>query len=177
MASGAVCHKEDIVCVVRLSGGKQGRASGVRDGRGWQTGDDIGVPRRLGAQFAAPQTPAQGSLPLGDAINDRRVGLQTHALVQAVHKDARHHATLFGNGGLFFDDGCKRQQVFWRFQRQIRGAFGPGFCHPARLLGLHPFQDIGAAVADDDLIGIGRQSAFGRHLGDLPLQNLDGVQR
>ena len=68
----------------------QGSTTGIADRRGRQTRNYIGVEGRIGFNILlgdrAPQTPFAPH----KSVNNCRIGLQTHPLFQAIHKDTRH---------------------------------------------------------------------------------------
>ena len=63
---------------------------GLAIGVGGSPAMHIGVVGRRRRQLARPQPAPQRPLPLGDAVDHRRVGLQPHAAPQPVDEDRRH---------------------------------------------------------------------------------------
>ena len=81
-----------------------------------------------------------------EAVDDRRVGLQPHPLVQAVDEHAGDMRTLVGLAGLPLDDRGQRDEFIGRLDRQVGAAARPDLLDDLALVVLHLPQDIVARV-------------------------------
>lgn len=103
VAAGEVFFGAHIYVAVGRSGehGFEGGAFGDADWAGGEAGIEVGVVGRGGAQVLAGDA-AQGEVADGKFYGG--VGLQGHTPGNAVEVEARHHWSLVGLGGFFFDD-------------------------------------------------------------------------
>ena len=95
---------------------------GLAIGPGGSPSIDVGVVRRRLGDLAAHDRPAERALAADQAVDDRRIGLQLHPLLEPVDEhrgDARAFVRL---AGFLLDDRGERHQFFRRSQRQIAGA-------------------------------------------------------
>ena len=79
----------------------------------------IGVVRRIRAQVLARQIAVE-SCP--DAVNDSRIRLQTHALVQPSREHARNSRTFSRQRRLLLDDRGKDERLIGRIDRRLATA-------------------------------------------------------
>ncbi len=146
--------------------GFESSAAGVGD-RAWrQSLDHIGVVGRLLADVGLEdRTIRRFAVPTEETVDDRRVGLQAHALVQAVDENRGDMRALVVLAGFLLDDGGQRDELFLGLDRQIRIALLPDLVDQALLRRAHLGDDLGAVGAAGELVGIGAQAALRRQFG------------
>ena len=96
----------------RVERGLDGGAAGVGDGRRRQAVDDVGVVAASPSELRSARRPRPSRpSPRGDAVDDRRVDLEPHAVAQAVDEDGGDQRALLGDAGLLLDDGGEGQRL------------------------------------------------------------------
>ena len=176
VAAGAVGHEVEVLGARRVGDRLQRRSARIGDRPGGQPLDHVGVvgsrPLDLGAQDAAPE----GAAPADEPVNDGRIGLQLHPLLQAIDEDARHPRPLVGAAGLLLDDRGQRHHLGRRLHRDLGAAALPDLVQHLALLGAHQVEDLLARGAALELVGVGQKRTLGRCLGDLAGQHVVVVE-
>ena len=172
VAAGAVGDEEQILGPRRVGDRLQSRAAGIGDRAGRQALDHVGVvggrPLDLRAHDAAPE----GAAPADQAVDDGRIGLQLHPLLQPIDEHARDPRTLVGPAGLLLDDGGQRHHLGRRLDRHLGAAALPDLVQHLALLGAHQVEDLLAGGAALELVGVGEKRALGRRLGNLAREDV-----
>ena len=83
----------------------------------------ISIVRRIGLQVALAQIAVKS---ITQAINDRWVSLQQHALAQTIDEHRSDQCSIGLSPGFLFDDGSHHQRVMGRFVGQTFGPPGVG---------------------------------------------------
>ena len=97
------------------------RAAGIGDRRRRQAVDQIGVVgRRLVDVGLVDRAVGRLALAAEQAVDDRRVGLQPHALVQPVDEDGGDARALVAAAGFLLDDRGQRDEFVDVGERQVR---------------------------------------------------------
>ncbi|QTK79023.1 hypothetical protein AT6N2_C1246 [Agrobacterium tumefaciens] len=146
----------------------------IGDRRRRQALDDIGVERRLLLQIRLIDR-AVGRLAVTteQAVDDGRIRLQAHALLQPVVEDGRDMGALVILAGFLFDDRGKRHKFLNGLDRQIGIAPFPDHVDQLVLRSTHLIDDFLALGAAGEAVGIRAQAAFRRQGGrKFTIQNL-----
>lgn len=105
------------------AGSRRDRSGTRHADRRWrEPGTSIGVEHPVCLQIAPMQAPIET---LAQAIDDRGVGLQSHATAQPIDEDCCHLPPIGRQASLLLDERGKHQQVITRCERQIGGPRGP----------------------------------------------------
>lgn len=142
---------------------------GLAIGPGGRYVDDIGVIGRRTGDLAAHDRPAERTLAADEAVDDRRVGLQPHLLVQAVDEDAGDTRALVGATILLLDDRGEDDQFLGRLDRQTGG--NADIPENRDLAARHHVEDAFRGAARK-AIGVGQDRAFLGHFRDIAGQKL-----
>src|SRR5690606_33173609 len=103
-----------------------------------QAVDDVGVVgRRLVDVGTVDRTVGRLALAAEQAVHDRRVGLQAHALAEPVEEDRRDARALVRYPGLLLDDRRQRHELLYILERMVRSAPLPDTFDELLLLGEH----------------------------------------
>ena len=152
------------------------RAARIGDRSRRQAFDYIGVVGGRLVEFATQDAASERALATDEAINDRRIGLKAHALLQAVEEDAGDAGAFIRLAGFLLDDGGQRDEFVFRLERQIGGATVPDLVHQPGLVVLHLLQELVAGHAARNTIGLRQQHALAGNLANLTGQKLRLVQ-
>ena len=135
----------------------QGRLSRRGDGAGRQTFDAIGVIWRHRLKVFAGQV----AVKFFQAVDDGRIGLQAHALAQALDKHTGNARAFIGTAGLFLDNGGEYQRLVGILQRQSLLPPGPcgGQLPVHGLAGALQELDVGGAARE--MVGVRQEAALG----------------
>src|SRR5204863_2419228 len=94
-------------------------AAGIGYRTGRQAIDDVSVVGRRLGDIASGERTTQRALAEYETVNDGRIGLQLHLLLQAVDEHRRYAGALLGLARLLLDDRSKHNELIRRFERQI----------------------------------------------------------
>ena len=175
MATGAIGHEIEIFGGRGVQHRFQRGAARVGDGPRRQAIDAIGVVAGGRLDVGAGQRPVQPPLAAGDAIDDRRVRLQPHALVQPVDEDRGDDGALFGHRRFLLDDGGKRHRLLLRRDGRHGHPAGPQLFQQPGLCRLHILDQLLARHAAPEHIGIRQDRALGRQCCGRAGEHLAGI--
>ena len=119
--------------------------------------------RRRLLDLAARDRPAERALAADQAVDDGRVGLQPHLLLQPVDEHGGDARALVRLAGLLLDDGGERDELLRRLDRQVGGSGAPR--PPAargRCACCMRWIICSRVVPRRELVGVGQQRAFAR---------------
>src|SRR5262249_3107597 len=103
-----------------LSGSLDGGATRIGNGPGRQAVDDVRVIGcRLG-YLALGERVAERALAESQTVDDGRIRLQFHLLLEPICQHCRDARALLGLTGLFFNDRCEYDELL----RSLRGTSG-----------------------------------------------------
>ena len=115
---------------------------------------------------------AEGALAEGQAVDDRRIGLETHALFEAVDEHAGDARPLVSFARLLLDDRRQGDHFARRPDRQIRHPLLPHFLDALCLSPRHCRQQRLAAIAALKRVSVGHKGSLAGSLLDVPSQHL-----
>ena len=121
--------------------------------------------------------PPQGALAAGYRVDHGGVGLKPHALLQPVEEDTGDQGAFLGDAGLLLDDGGEHHRLIGIVEADRRITPLPQFDDDALHVILHAPDQIGPAVAERIVIGLGQERAFRRHRCDFPHEHRRGAER
>ena len=127
MAAGAVGDEIEFARARRIGRGFERGAAGIGDRSGRQAVDDIGVVGRRLLDLAFHDRPAERALAADQAINDRRIGLQLHFLLEPVDEDGGDPRALLGLAGFLLDERGENDELIRRLDRQVGRTVIPDF--------------------------------------------------
>lgn len=136
-----------------------------------QAVDAIGIVGVIGRKVGARQSTLQAALAVGQAIGNRRVRLQAHALFQAVQEHRRDPWPFFRQGRFLFNDRRKGQQLIRRLERKVLRPFLPRPVQRRIHIGLHAGNKLGPRLTALEVIRLGQQAPLADILGNRPLQH------
>ena len=166
VAAGAVGDEIEIVGLGRIGDRFERGTAGIGDRPRRQAVDDVGVVgRRLVDVGLVDRAVGRPALAAEHAVEDGRVGLQPHALVQPVDEDGGDARALVGHAGLLLDDRGERHELVDVGERQAGDAAVPDAFDKALLVGQHLVDDLLARGAARETLRVGDQAALRRHLG------------
>src|SRR5262249_41672970 len=119
MPAGAVGNEEEFLGAPGARSGLERSFARIGDRPRRQAVDHIGVVAGLKLDIRTGDRPAERSLPADDAVDDRRIGLQLHFLLEAIDEYRGDAPALLRLAGFFFDNGSKGDELVGRFDRQI----------------------------------------------------------
>src|SRR5215471_2197915 len=125
MPAGAVGDEVKLLRASRTGGSLDRGTARVRDRPGRQTVDDVGVVGRRLGYLAFGQRMPERALAEDETVNDCRIRLQLHLLLQPIGEHRRDARAFLGFAGLFLDDGCEDDELLGALERQIRIASLP----------------------------------------------------
>src|SRR5690625_5441187 len=99
MASGAIRDEVEVVTLSRIQHGFQSCTSGIRDRARGQAVVLIGIVGIVVLPVGPSQSAPQGLCSLGYCVDDRWIGLQTHATLQAVDERSEEHTSELQSRG------------------------------------------------------------------------------
>ena len=172
MTAGAVGDEIKLARARRIGGGFERGPARIGDRPRRQSGNDISIVRRRLLDFALGDRPPERALAADQAVNNRRIGLQLHILLEPIDEDGGDAGALVGLAGFLLDDRCQHHQLIGRLERQVRRTVIPDFLHHALLRLLHALDQLLAADAAGEVIGIGQQRALARNLPNVADQNV-----
>ena len=165
MAAVAPGHEEEVLGGLRADRREDRLAAGHGDRRGRQAADRVGVVGGFAAQVGA----ADIAVVVGaHAVNHGGIGLQPHALAQAVDEHAGDAAALRRYRGLFLHDGGHDQRLVRGVVGQVLIAGRPGLIENPLLALQGAAQQIHIAGAARVEIGFRREPAL--RVGTGPAQ-------
>src|SRR5262249_1875965 len=97
--AGAVGDEEKLLGARRVGGGFERRAAWVGDRSRRQAVDHIRVVPGLEVDIRARDRTAEAAFAADDAVDDRRVRLQLHALLETIDEHGRDPGALLGLAG------------------------------------------------------------------------------
>src|SRR5437763_13716574 len=165
--AGSVGDEVKLLRASRTGGSLDGGTARIRDRPGRQTVDDVGVVGRRLGYLAFGQRMPERALAEDEAVNDRRIRLQLHLLLQPVGEHRRDARALLGFAGLFLDDGCEDDELLGALERQIRIASLPYVAHEPLLRLAHALDHLLAREAAMEMVAVGQKAAFPRDVLDI----------
>ena len=141
-----------------MGGGLEGGFAGQGDGGGGQAVAGVGVVGGVALEVGAADAAVIGA---AHAVNHGGVGLQAHALVEAVDEYGGHVGAVFFVGGFFFDDAGHGEQLVGVLIRQIAGTVAPGGLQLALHAAVGKAVDLQIAAVVVDFVAVGEEAAFG----------------
>ena len=114
MSAGAVGDEIELLGARRLGGRLERGAARIGNRRRRQAIDHIGVVRRRLLDFAAHDRASQRPFAADQTIDDGRIGLQLHLLLQAVDEDRSDARALLRPAGFLLNDGGKDDELLRR---------------------------------------------------------------
>ncbi len=172
MAAGAVGHEIKLLGTRRVGGGLDRGAAGIGDRPGRQTVDEIGVVGRRLGELTLGERMAERALAVDQAIDDRRVGLQLHLLLEPINEHRGNPRALLRLAGFLLDDRGQDHELVRRLERQIGAAALPHLSHQPVLRLAHALKHLLAREAAVEMIAVGQQAAFARNVLDVAREDL-----
>ena len=161
MRAVAPAHEVEELRARGAGGGLERGGARHRDGRGGQSVPGVGVPGRVGLQVALAQVAVEA---LAQPVDHRGVGLQPHALPQAIDEHGSHDGALAQPSRLLLDDGGEDERLVGAPKRQGRVARLPGPGEPALHLRVGAPEDLDVRGAGHEAVGVGKEDALERRL-------------
>src|SRR5262245_20632479 len=114
MSAGPVSHEIELARTRRIGGRFQRRAARIGDGSRRQAVDHVGVVRRRLLDLAALDRTSESSLAADQSVDDGRIGLQLHLLLQPVGEYGGDARALVWTTRFLLDDRRQRYELFNR---------------------------------------------------------------
>ena len=125
VAAGSVRDEIEVLAAGRIGDRLERRLARIGDRPRRQAVDDVGVVGRRLVELGLGDRVAERSLAEHQAVNDRRIGLEPHVLLQPVDEDAGDARPLVRLARLLLDDRGERHHFAGRLDRQIGRALLP----------------------------------------------------
>ncbi len=167
VAARAVGDEEQVGGAHRIGDRLHRRFAWIADRARRQPFDGVGVVGRRLQKLGLRNAVSERAFAADEAIDDRRIGLELHPLLQAVDEDAGDMRALLRLARLLFDNGGHRHELARRFDRQIRRALLPDLVDRLGLRDHHRGQDLGARDAAFELIRLGKDRTLAGRLLDV----------
>src|SRR5579885_1103050 len=107
VTAGPVSNKVQLPRARRIGGSLERGAARIGNRARRQTADDICIVRRRLFDLGLGEWTTERTLAANQAVDDGRVRLQLHVLLQPIDEDCSDARTLVGLAGLLFDDRGK----------------------------------------------------------------------
>src|SRR4029078_6462078 len=91
-----------------------------------------------------------------ETIDDGRIRLQPHVLLEPILEHLCNARTLVGATGLLLHNRAKYQRLLWRGDHDVLSAFLPYFGEEFRLGGLHALDDVLPLVLLSKFVSVGK---------------------
>ena len=160
VSAGAVGHEIELLRTRRIGGGLDRGATGIGNRPGRQAVDDIRVIGRGLGNLALGQRVAERAFAEDETIDDGRVRLQLHLLLEPIRQHRRYARALLGLAGLFLDNGRENNELLGRLDRQIGIASVPDFPHQPLLHLAHALVHLLAREAAMEMVAVGQKAAL-----------------
>ena len=164
VAAGAVGNEIEVAGAGRIGGGFKRRATGICNRSGRQSVDLVGVVGGRLIDLALHDRPPERALAADQAVDDGRVRLQPHPLLEPIDEYGGDARALVRLAGFLLDQRGQDHELFGGFDRQVGGAPGPRFPYQTLLRLLHVLDQLLARHAAREIVGVGQQAAFARAL-------------
>ena len=172
VTSGAVSYEIKLARAGGIGGGFERGAAGIGDRARRQSVDLVGIVRRRLIDLALHDRPAQRAFAADQSVDDGRVGLQLHLLLQPIDEHGGNARALFGLAGLPLDQRGENNELIRRLQRQIGRVVVPDVLKQVLLCLLHALDDLLAGDAAGEIVRVGEQAPFARDFLDVPGQDV-----
>ncbi len=167
MAAGAVGHEVELPRARRIGGRFDRRAPGIGDRPGRQAIDHDRCCRASAVRDPPATAAGRACLCRRQAVDDGRIGLQPHLLLEAVDEHRGDARALLGPAGLLLDDGGEDDELLRRAQRQVAGAAFPDLLHQLRCCACcMRWIACSRVIAAPEVVAVRQQPAFTRHVLD-----------
>ena len=125
MAARAVGDEVEFLRARGIGHSFERGASGIGDRARRQAVDRVSVVGRPLLELGRENAATQSAAPADEAVDDRRIGLKAHPLVEAIDEDRGDARALVRLAGFLFDDRGQRDHFVWGTQRQVGIALRP----------------------------------------------------
>src|SRR3974390_906653 len=167
VAAGAVGDKIEVLGTRGIGDGIERSAARIGDRTRRQAVDHIGVVGRRLLDLALQDRATERALAAGQSVNDGRVRLQPHLVLQAIDEDGGDTRPLLRLARLFFDDRGEDDELLRRLERQVEHTVLPNLRQQTPLRLLHPLDDLLARHTAGKFVGLRQQRALARNFLDL----------
>ena len=172
VSAGAVGDEEHFLGARRIGRSLDRGPPRIGDRPGRQTFDDVGVVRRLRLDIRPADRAAERAFAEHKAVDDGRIGLQLHLLLEPVDEHRRDPRALLGLAGLFLDDRREDDELVRRAQRQVGIAALPDLAHQPVLRLAHALDELFTREAAIEVIAVRQQASFARDILDVAGENV-----
>src|SRR5215813_4436786 len=167
VSPGTVGDEIKLLRARRLSRSLDRGATRIGNWPGRQAIDDVCVVGRRLGYLALGERVAQRALAESQTVNDRRIRLKFHPLLEPICQHRRDARALLGLTGLFFNDRCEYDKLLRSLEGQIWIATIPDFPHQP-LLGLtHALDHLSARETAMEVVAVRQKTAFPRNVLDI----------
>ena len=165
MPAIAVGDKIEILGLGWIGHGLKRSATGIGDRRRRQTVDLIGVIGCLLVDVRLIDRPVAGfALAAEQSVDDRRIRLQAHTLVEAIEEDRCNARALVATARFLFDNRSQGDEFVGIGQRQIGRTTLPDFIDQLFLIGKQLVDHLLAGGTARETQRVSGQAAFSRQL-------------
>ena len=155
MPPAAVSRKVEFLCARRIGRGLDRAAPRIGNRAGRQAVDDVGVVRCRLRDLALGEGMTERPFAEDETVDDGRVRLKLHLLLQPIGKHRGDPRALLGLAGLFLDDGGENDELVWRLERQVGIAPFPHFPDQPVLRLAHALDHLLARETAIEVIAVG----------------------
>ncbi len=177
MATRAIRHEIEVARARGVRGRFHGRTAGIGDWARRQRRNGVGVVRCRAINIRTADGAPERRLAADNAVDDRRVGLQAHLLVEAVVEDAGDARTFIGAARFLLHDGGERHEFARVAQGQILGAAIPDFVENAALFARHARNERFTGGAAIDAVGVRQNEPSAGTLAISPVRSSFCIRR
>src|ERR1700730_2343034 len=172
MPASAISHKVELLRARRVGGGLDGRTAGIGDRTGRQPIDQIGVVRRRLRNIALREGSTQRSFAENKPVDDGRIRLQLHLLLEPVREHGCNPRTFFRFTGFLFYDRREYDKLVRGLERQIRMTPLPDLPQQPILRLPHTLDHLLTGEAPIEIVAVGQKTALSRNLFHVPGKDL-----